>query len=230
VPGSRAQRRAAGHQRSRPLQIVTVVAVLALLGTAGFLFLRDDDGGNSGGGGGGGTPEPEVSIGDVELTAAGVFTANAGPPVPAPPELTEGVLTTVGAYIDGGLIEPIRSGDAAGDIAGIFEAGAAAQLEGPDRSALFDEGLPEVTGTFTPAAQPVPITALSDAGGAFVLATAILTYSAELETADGPVTVGRTAELTMVPQPDGWKIMTYDVLVTRDGGGIAPTTTTAASS
>jgi hypothetical protein len=140
------------------------------------------------------------------------------------------VIATVGAYVDGGLIEPMRNGEASADIAGAFEAGAAAQLDGPDRGALFDEDLPEVTGSFTPAAQPVTISALSDGAGAFVIATAQLVYSAEAETADGSVIVSRTAELTLVPEPDGWKIMGYEVLVSRDGPGITATTTTVASS
>jgi hypothetical protein len=204
-----------------------VVAVAVLLGGAAFAFLRDDGGSDDGGGSP--RPAPEVSIGELELTVGGVIPANAGPAVPVPPELPQAVLSTVGAYVDGGLIEPIRKGEAASDIAAIFEAGAAARLEGPDRAALFDEGLPEVTKSFTPTAQPVTITALSDQAGAFVIATAILVYGAELEVDGGTVTVARTAELTMVPEPEGWKITSYDVLVTRDGPGVEPTTTTAAS-
>jgi hypothetical protein len=75
----------------------------------------------------------------------------------------------------------------------------------------------------------VIITALSDGTGAFVIATATLVYEATLETDDGTVVVNRTADLTMVPEPDAWRITSYDVVVARDGPGIQPTTTTAVS-
>ncbi|HEX6311477.1 MAG TPA: hypothetical protein VF152_07590, partial [Acidimicrobiia bacterium] len=185
--------------------------------------------GSSGGGTPSTTAQPEVSIGELELTVGGVIPANAGPAVPVPPELAPAVLASVATYVDGGLIQPIREGEVAPDVAAVFEAGAAAQLEGPDRGALFDEGLPEVTTAFTPTAQPVTITALSDGTGTFVIATALLQYVAELGVADGTLTVTRTAELTMIPEAEGWRITSYDVVVTRDGPGIAPTTTTVAS-
>ena len=225
MPETRAERRAARSRRSRPLQIVTVVAVLALVGAAAFFFLREDDGG--------GERAPkrvqEVSIGDLELTVGGVFPINAGPPAMLPPEVQNAVMATLGAYVEGGLIEPVRDGETSADIASIFDAGADARLEGPDRSVLFDEGLPEVTKSFVPTAQPVIITALSDGASAFVIATATLVYQATLETDEGTITVNRTADLTMVPEPDAWRITSYDVIVGRDGPGIQATTTTAAA-
>ncbi len=201
-----------------------MIAVLALVGAALFLFLRDE-----GGSGSEAKRVQEVAIGDLELTVGGVFPINAGPPATLPPEIQNAVIATLGRYVEGALIEPIREGKPAADIAAIFDAAAATRLEGPDRSLLFDEGLPEVTKSFQPTAQPVTITALSDGTGTFVIATASLVYEAKLETDEGTVTVNRTAELTMVPEPDAWKITGYDVIVARDGPGIQATTTTAAA-
>jgi hypothetical protein len=225
VPETRAERRAARSRRSRPLQIVTVISVLALVGAAAFFFFRED--------GGNGDSRPkrvqEVSFGDLELTVGGVFPINAGPPAALPPEVQNAVMATLGTYVEGGLIEPVRDGETSADIASVFDAGAATRLEGPDRSVLFDEGLPEVTKSFAPTAQPVIITALSDGASAFVIATATLVYQATLETDEGTITVNRTADLTMVPEPDAWRITSFDVIVARDGPGIEATTTTAAT-
>jgi len=212
------------NRRSRPLQIATVVAVLALVGVAAFFFLREDESG-----GGGRRRVQQIEIGDLELTVGGVFPINAGPPAALPPEVQNAVMATVGTYVDGGLIEPVRAGETSPDIASIFDAGAAPRLEGADRTVLFDEGLPEVTKSFEPVAQPVTITALSDGASTFVLATATLVYQATLETDEGTITVSRTADLTMVPEPDAWRITSYDVIVGRDGPGIEATTTTAAT-
>lgn len=154
---------------------------------------------------------------------------NAGPQATLPPEIQNAVMATLGAYVEGGLIKPVRDGETSADLASIFDAGAATRLEGPDRTVLFDEGLPEVTKSFEPTAQPVIITALSDGASAFVIATATLVYQATLETDEGTITVNRTADLTMVPEPDAWRITSYDVLVARDGPGIQATTTTAAT-
>ncbi|MGH8985573.1 MAG: hypothetical protein ACRDY6_17085 [Acidimicrobiia bacterium] len=223
MPETRARRRAARSRRSRPLQIVTVIVVLALVGAAAVFFLREDSAGD------GSRPgrAQDVSIGDLELTVGGVFPVNAGPPVALPPEVQNAVMTTLDTYVEGGLIAPVRDGEPSPDIASAFDAGAATRLEGPDRVVLFDEGLPVVTKSFEPTAQPVIITALSDGASAFVIATATLVYAATLETDEGTITVNRTADLTMVPEPDAWRITSYDVIVARDGPGKQVTTTTA---
>jgi hypothetical protein len=204
-----------------------VVVVLVLVAAAAFFFFFRED--ESSGGNGGPERVQEVSIGDLELTVGGVFPINAGPPVALPPEVQNAVMATLGTYVEGGLIEPVRTGETAADISSVFDAGAVTRLEGPDRAVLFDEGLPEVTKSFVPTAQPVIITALSDGASAFVIATATLVYQATLETDEGTITVNRTADLTMVPEPDAWRITSFDVIVSRDGPGIQPTTTTAAT-
>jgi hypothetical protein len=221
---TRAERRAADARRSRPLQIITVVALLALLGAAGFFFfLRDDDG--DGGGGSGDT----VSIGDVDLVVGEVRNENAGLPAQLPPEVQEQVMTTVGAYVEGALIDVVSEGEPGADLATVFDAGAAARLDGPDRAVLVEEGLPELTGDFEPSAQPVILTGLSDASGAFVMVSAFFNYAAEAEVKGGRVTIGRATELTMVPEGAAWKITGYDVVLLRDGPGPGATTTTASS-
>ncbi len=220
---TRAERRAAEARRSRPLQIVTVIAVLALLGAGGyFFFLRDDDGG------GGGTADT-VSIGDVELVVGEVRNEKSGPPAQLAPEVQDQVMTTVGAYVKGALLDVVVEGEPGRDLATVFDAGAAARLDGPDRAVVLEEGLPELTGDFEPSAQPVILTGLSDGTGAFVLVSAYFNYAAKAEVEGGRVTITRATELTMVPEGANWKITGYDVVLTRDGPGTGTTTTTASS-
>lgn len=201
-----------------------MVAVAALLTTAGILFFREE-----GSESGPSAPPPTVSIGDLELTVGAVLPANAGLPVEVPAEIQDAVMATIATYVDGGLVEPMRADAASPDASAAFAAVTAPRLDGPDRAVLFDEGLPEVT-SFQPQAEPVIITALSDGNGTFVLATVTLVYAATLEADEGTITINRSAELTLAPEGPEWKIIGYDMGVIRDGPGLDPTPSTAAAS
>ena len=207
------------------MQIVAAVSVVALLAAAAFFFFR-----GSGDGEDGKRKVDQIRIEDVELTVGGVYHATTGLPAELSPELQDAVMATVGTYVQGGLIDPIRDGKARKEVAGVFDALTQPRLTGPDRAVLFEEGLPELTGTFTPVAEPVILTALSDAGGNFVLVTASINYQATAKTRRGDVTIARTTELTMIPEPDAWKITGYDVGLIRELPDSGTTTTTAATS
>lgn len=206
------------------MQIIAAGSMLALLIAAAFFFFR-----SSGDGEDAKKKTKKITISDLELTVGGVYNANAGPAVAFPPEGQTAVMETIGAYVQGGLINPITEGEVPEELTQYFDAGATARLSGPDRAVLFDEDLPELNGAFTPLAQPVIITALSDGTGAFVLATAAVNYEATAETEDGDVKVTRQMELTLAPVEGLWKITGYDIILVRDGPGITSTTTTAAA-
>jgi len=210
------------------MQIIAAASMLALLVAAAFFFFRgsgDDDGG----GGGGRNKRNRITVSDLELTVGGVYNANAGPPVAFPPEGQTAVMDTVGAYVQGGMIDPVAEGEVPEELTQYFDAGTAARLNGPDRAVLFDEELPELSGSFTPTAEPVILTAFSDGTGAFVLATAAVNYAATAETEDGDVKVSRRMELTLLPEGGLWKITGYDVILVREDSGTQSTTTTAAA-
>jgi hypothetical protein len=207
------------------MQIIAAGSMVVLLVAAGFFFFRSS--GEEGAGDKNSTKK--ITISDLELTVGGLYNANAGPPVAFPPEGQTAVMETLGAYVQGGLINPVTEGEVPEELAQYFDAGTTARLEGPDRAVLFDEDLPELTGSFTPLAQPVILTALSDGTGAFVLATAAVNYEATAETEDGDVKITRQMELTLAPEAGLWKITGYDIILVRDGRGIRSTTTTAAA-
>jgi hypothetical protein len=137
------------------------------------------------------------------------------------------IMAAVGQYVDKGLIAPVKTGKPPTDVAGLFDGGTQTAIQGPDKDVLFENGTPKLTGDFKPSADPVIITALSDANGQFVLATATFNYRVDVGVDGGTMNTARTTALTFAAD-NGWKITGYDVSVTRQGAQVeGPATTTA---
>jgi hypothetical protein len=207
-------------QRSRTMQLVVIAVAAGLLVVAAVIFFlaRGDDGGSS-------SPSKKSVSGNVQLTLAGIQNANAGAPATFGDDAANQIMAAVGQYVDKGLIAPVKSGKPpTGDVAGLFDAGTQAAIQGPDKDVLFESGKPALTGDFKPAAEPVVITALSDGNGQFVLATAAFTYRADEGVEGGTLTTARTIALTFTPD-NGWKITGYDVSLTRQGAQVEGSTT-----
>jgi hypothetical protein len=159
----------------------------------------------------------EVSAGPVAVEAAGTTAGTLSD------QDRDAVVDVVRRYVTAGTIAPLE-GKPVGDLAPLFSTAAAPGLVGPDRAALVDEGLPEATGRATATAAPLAITALSDSAGAIDLVGTALTLDVAAKTAAGPVAVKRAGELVLTRTPEGWKIDSYRLLVTRDGAGLGPAT------
>jgi hypothetical protein len=205
---------------------VVVVAVSAglLIGAALIFFLARSDGG-----GGGANPTTKSVLGEVKLTLGGVSNANAGTPAALGDDAANQIMAALGQYVDKGLIAPVKTGEPpAADVAALFDGGTQAAIQGPDKDVLFENGTPKRTGNFTPTADPVLITALSDGNGQFVLATAAFNYRADVEVDGGTMTTARTIALTFAPENGPWKITGYDVSLTRQGAQVEGSTTSAA--
>ena len=206
-------------QRSRTMQLVVIAVAAGLLVMAAviFFFVRSD---------GGSSPSTKKSVSaNVKLTLGGIQNANAGAPASLGDDAANQIMAAVGQYVDQGLVAPVKTGKPpAGDVAGLFDAGTQAAIQGPDKSVLFENGQPKLTGDFKPAAEPVVITALSDGNGQFVLATAAFTYRADEGVEGGTLNTARTIALTFTPD-NGWKITGYDVTLTRQGAQVEGSTT-----
>src|SRR5205085_3133215 len=107
-------------------------------------------------------------------------------------------------------------------LAAVFGPPASDRMTGPDRAALVDEGLPK------------PQSARVDVASADIVAlTGLTVVSAgihlliEAKIGGTPLRIERTGELQLSLQGDAWKVIGYDVRVTRDTPDAAVTTTVA---
>lgn len=138
-----------------------------------------------------------------------------------------GVLTTMQTYLKQAILGPLQSGAPAGDVAALFSPNAIARAtSAPDRSALFDEGLPAITDLRAEDAT-MNLTGLVGADAKVVVMTATFSLKINGSTSGTPVAVQRSGDLVLVPDGGLWKIDAYDIRATRDTP--AGTTTTAAA-
>ena len=210
-------------RRSPRMQLVVVaVSAVLLVGAALIFFFARSDGGSSS------TRTKSVS-GEVKLTLGGINNANAGMPATLGDDAAGQIMTAVGQYVDKGLIAPVKSGKPPTDVSDIFDGATQAAIQGPDKDVLFENGTPKLTGDFKPSADTVILTALSDANGQFVLATATFNYRADVGVQGGTMNTARSISLTFAPDNGPWKITGYDVSLTRQGAQVEGSTTVAAS-
>jgi hypothetical protein len=197
------------------MQIVAVAVSAGLLVAVVLIFLLQRGGDD----GGSGTAKKAIS-GDVQMTLGGVQNANAGAPATLGDDIANQIMTALAQYVDQGLVQPAKTGKPAADLSGLFDAGTQAAIQGPDKDVLFESGQPGRTGDFKPAATPVIITALSDGGGQFVLATAGFQYSTQVGVEGGTLATTRVIAMTFAPENGQWKITSYDVTVSRQGAQV----------
>jgi hypothetical protein len=110
--------------------------------------------------------------------------------------------------------EPLTAGKAGKGFADLFTADAGARAAGPDRAAMFDEGLPEFGG-LEPTAASVVLTGLAgtmDPATGLVVAHFTWDVGSKLHTGDRVI---RSGDLSLVPDGGGWKIAAYDIAVER---------------
>jgi hypothetical protein len=205
------------------MQLVVVAASVGLLLFAAliFFFFARSDGSSS--------PSKKSVSGEVKLTLGGINNANAGAPATLGGDDANQIMATVGQYVDKGLIAPVKSGKTPTDVSGLFDGGTQVAIQGPDKDVLFETGATRRTGDFKPSADPVIITALSDANGKFVLATASFKYRADVGVQGGTMSTARSIALTFAPGNGSWKITGYDVSVTRQGAQVEGSTTATAT-
>jgi len=139
------------------------------------------------------------------------------------------VLATLGAYVDNGIIAPLRKGKANdASLAAAFDPGAIARLVGPERATVLDENLPKVEGKITVKTPPVPISALADSDGKIVLVSTDVQFSVKARSAKGAVEINHTGSFVFAPDANGaWKITGWTLSTDRGGPGVPPASTPA---
>jgi hypothetical protein len=199
----------------RTVVVKALVALLAVLSSA-----------CSGGGSKPAAPpatEPPPAAIAWEFTGGEVHAVR--PPAPGlPDDVRAKVTATLERYLADAVVGPLRSGQPAGDLGPVFTAPALGRVNGPDRAALVDEGLPRATGLRAEAAA-AHLAALAGEDQVVTVAAAV-TLRLHTGGADS-VAIARTGDLVLVPDGDGWKIDGYDIRTSRDSAEGGATTTTA---
>jgi hypothetical protein len=164
----------------------------------------------------------------LTLEAGDLATDSAGPTTSFSPAQAQQVLGTIRAYLDGAVIKPLRSGEPAGDLSAVFDAGTLARVTGVDRGVMLEEGLPKVTGDIAIVGKPVNFVGLGDQSGNLVLVTASVQFTVDGAIADvkAPLHIEQHGDLVLAPDASGaWKVTSYRMTVARSGGGVDTTTT-----
>lgn len=172
-------------------------------------------------------PAPPPEDETIALSAAGFDVQAASPPSPGTVDAAKaGVLATLNRYLDAGVLAPLRTGGPAGELAPLFTPGAAPRVaSGPDRGAFIDESVPRLTGLRAESAS-VGLIGLAGADGTISVVDAVLDLRLIGTDGNAWLTVVRTGELVLLPEPGGWKIDGWDIRASRDS--VAGVTTTAA--
>ena len=225
---TRAGRRTDSRRRSRMwIAIGAAVAVVAVVVVVALLA-----GGGSDSASRGSTTTTAADKTNITLQAGDVSADSAGAPVTVSPDLAQKVIATIGDYLQVATVKPLRTGAPAGDLSGVFAGPALDRVNGADRAAVVDDGIPKVTGDLDVVAQPVAITGLGDEDGNLVALTATLAVDVKSKPVgkEIPLHINRSGYFVLTPDPSGtWKVTAYKIAVAREGGGIDAPTTTAAS-
>ena len=130
-----------------------------------------------------------------------------------PHEAKDGAQTLLNQYLDRAVLTPLQSGRA-GDLAPLFTAAALDRLNGPDRAALVDDGVPGASEVSLDKAI-ASLTALVGPEGVHLIVAGInVIVTGKVN--GTPIVVQHSGELTLVVDGDAWKISSYDVKVDRD--------------
>lgn len=139
------------------------------------------------------------------------------------------LLAAVVAYVRAASIAPL-SGKPATGVDALFVPAAAAAITGPERATLLDADLPATTGPVNARLGRVSLHGLADATGAIDLVGATIDLTVTTRAAKGPITIHRTGELMYERDGGGWKVLGFQLAVTRDGAGLGPDSAASASS
>lgn len=173
----------------------------------------------SSGGSSAATPSTTTPNARVRVTPGAVTVVTAGPPAELAAADRDAVLAAVGNYVQGATVAPLE-GKKATDVAALFTASAAPALQGAERDALLDTDVPRATGRVTPTLQPVNLHALADPTGAIDLVGSTLDLTVQATGSGGPITIHRNGELMFTRDGGTWKILSFQLGVTRDGAGL----------
>jgi len=135
-------------------------------------------------------------------------------------------------YVQSAMVSPLARGDVAERFTGLFAPALLplVQSGGRDHAVLTDAGIPEATATPSVTTSPVAIDALVATDGTPLMVVTAFRARTNAETDEGPVSVGRTVELTFERTDGDWLVTAYKISTTRRGIDDSPTSTTSVDS
>jgi hypothetical protein len=203
--------------------VVAGAVVLVGAVVVGALAIAGGFGGGSGGGSSSSATRPTTPARSDQVQLALGPTSVQGPVLVTtfPAGVGDQVLDSLHRYVDDATVRALHTGRAGSGLAALADPGVTAQLAGPDRAVLVDEGLPKATRAVDVSSPAVPLTALVGADGKPLLVIATVQLDVTAATARGAVHIVRTGDLDFVPATDGtWQLTGYDLTVHRDGKGV----------
>lgn len=159
-------------------------------------------------------PKGEDAIA-FEVTETKVVSMAASPN-PFPEDVWANAVNVLNAYLDRGLVLPLRTGKAPEALEPLFRPAALARALEADRGALFEDGTP-VSGKVTKQRATAVLTLLTARDHANVAVNAIIDVALTVRSGDDAVTVLRSGELVLARDEGGWRIDSYDLRAQRDG-------------
>jgi hypothetical protein len=170
----------------------------------------------------------DLKVGPVDVASVN---PNLGQPQNFPKELQDLLIARIGAYVDDGIVIPLREGKAdSTKLAEVFDQPALARLGTAEGAALLDQGLPKAVGEVKIEAPPIEMFGLSSDNGNMLLVTVTIDFQVTAETKTGDVQIRRSGTLVFARDlEDNWNITGWTLHVDRSGAGVVTTTTAPAA-
>lgn len=193
-----------------------VVALVTVVALAGACSSGSGGGGSGGGRARGGDGDPEAAI---SFTVTAVAVESMAPaPGPFPEDVWTGVHGALNAYLDQGLVRPLRTGRAPspGELALLFTPAALARATTADSAAVLEDGT-ALSGSVASPRANTALLLLTDRDGQPVVVNATLDLVLSVESEEsGTVALARNGQVVLVRDDTGWRIDSYDLRSLRD--------------
>ncbi len=163
-------------------------------------------------------PKPKVDT-RVDATIGTVTVQSAGLPTELPTADRDALVAAVGNYVTEATLGPL-DGHPSKNLASLLSTQSTDALTGPNADAFADSAVPPAKGKVTVTLTPVNLTALADRTAKIDLVGATVDLTVQAATTQGPVAIHRAGELMFTRQDGGWKILGFQLAVTRDGAGV----------
>lgn len=162
------------------------------------------------GGGAGGDPGIYFAVTDARVTSM------AAQPGPFPEGVWGAVVDVLNAYLDRGMVRPLRTGDPPGELEPLFTPAAFNRAVDADRISVLEDGTTPISGRVTADRATAALELLTDRAGKPVLVNAAIDVALTVRSKNDAVAVSRAGQVVFIRDDVGWRIDSYDLRAARD--------------